>query len=97
MDAYTLKMTVKNAVKEALAENERYGYEWEKPTSKKEEENIRKGHIRRLQEEIKRISNVTLRADWGKDLEGRKLWEDRLKKANSELLYWEEEDRKSRK
>jgi hypothetical protein len=79
-----------------LAENVRYGYEWEKPTSKKEEENIRKGHIRRLQEEIKRMTN-NLRIGHFTDPNEKKIFMDSLKKANSELLYWEEEDRKSRK
>jgi hypothetical protein len=96
MNEYLLKVAIKNAVKEALAENVRYGYEWEKPTSKKEEENIRKGHIRRLQEEIKRMTN-NLRIGHFTDPNEKKIFMDSLKKANSELLYWEEEDRKSRK
>ena len=49
MNEYLLKLVVKNAVKEAIAENERYGYEWEKSSTKKEDEQIIKKNISRLQ------------------------------------------------
>lgn len=97
MDAITLKMAVKNAVKEALAENDqRYGYEWEKSSTKKEDEQIIKKNISRLQDEIKRMTN-NLRVGHFTDPNEKKIFMDRLEKANKDLIMWEEKDRASRR
>ena len=96
MNEYLLKVAVKNAVKEAIAENERYGYEWEKPSTKKEDEQIIKKNISRLQDEIKRMTN-NLRVGHFTDPNEKKIFMDRLEKANKDLIMWEEKDRASRR
>lgn len=84
------------SVKNATAKNERYGYEWEKSTTKKEDDHIIKGHILRLQEEVKRMTN-NLRIGRFDDPNEKKIFMDRLEKANKDLNMWEEKDRKSRR
>ena len=96
MNEYLLKVAIKNAVKEALAENERYGYEWEKQSTKKEDEQIIKKNISRLQDEIKRMTN-NLRVGHFTDPNEKKIFMDRLEKANKDLIMWEEKDRASRR
>ena len=96
MNEYLLKLVVKNAVKEAIAENERYGYEWEKSSTKKEDEQIIKKNISRLQDEVKRMTN-NLRVGHFTDPNEKKIFMDRLEKANKDLIMWEEKDRASRK
>ena len=96
MNEYLLKVAVKNAVKEAIAENERYGYEWEKSSTKKEDEQIIKKNISRLQDEVKRMTN-NLRIGHFTDPNEKKIFMDRLEKANKDLIMWEEKDRASRK
>jgi len=94
MDELLLKIAVKNAVSEAMNE-QRYGYEWEKSSTKKEEEHLIKGHIIRLQEEVKRMTN-NLRIGHFNDPNEKKIFMERLEKANKDLSMWEEKDRKSR-
>ena len=96
MNEYLLKLVVKNAVKEAIAENERYGYEWEKSSTKKEDEQIIKKNISRLQDEVKRMTN-NLRVGHFTDPNEKKIFMDRLEKVNKDLIMWEEKDRASRK
>ena len=59
-------------------------YEWE---NKVDLGAIQKNMIR-LRAEIKRISNETLRGNFVKE-EDRVFWEEKLKKANSQLLSLE--------
>ncbi len=96
MNEMLLKIAIKNAVKEALTKNERYGYEWEKPNDKKEEQKIIKSHISRLQEEVKRMTN-NLRIGHFTDENEKKIFMNRLEKTNKELSMWEEKDRQSRR
>lgn len=60
-------------------------YEWETKINEKE---IAKGHIYRLQKEIKRISDVILRGNFSNP-EDKEYWIKKLTKLNGELLYWE--------
>jgi len=95
MNELLLKIAIKNAVKEALAKNERYGYEWEKQSTRTEELQIIKKNISRLQDEVKRMTN-NLRTGHFTDPNEKKIFMDRLEKANKDLIMWEEKDRASR-
>jgi len=84
------KSELKKAIKDGI-KNARVGYEWEQP----EDKNARLRRMNWLRDEIKRISNTTLRGNFSKP-EDKKYWEDRLKQLNSELSALEETDKRSR-
>ena len=88
--AITIKNMAREAVRAATVKNApRYGYEWETP----EKKNARLSRMAWLRDEIKRISNTTLRGNFSKP-EDREFWVDRLKKLNSELSALEEQNKK---
>lgn len=98
MNDEILKMEVRKAARAGLntaVKNQRHGYEWEKSLTKKEDEKIIKGHILRLQAEVKRMTDNLRRGGFSRDDE--KIHVERLKQKNSELAYWEEKDRQSRR
>ena len=63
----------------------RYAYEWEQKRPVDVE-----GHIERLGKEIYRIENVTLKANWGEDLEGREVWVKKLAEKKGQLKAFQE-------
>ena len=60
-------------------------YEWEKEVSK----TAINSNIAKLKEEIKRVSNVTLRGNF-KNPEDRQYWVEKLKRMNSKLSSLEQ-------
>ena len=63
----------------------RNAYEWETNNEVNANE-----HIVRLEKEIDRIENVTLKANWGEDTEGRNVWVKKLEEKKSQLEAFKE-------
>jgi len=92
MNEEILRIEVKNAVKKAFAAKNAAQFGGERMSET--DLNGVKRNISRLQDEIKRISNTTLRGNFSKP-EDKEYWVTRLKELNSKLSALEELEKKN--